>query len=457
MPTVVVVGAGPCGLACAWELRRLGVPDVVVLESAASAGGLSGSTLDANGFTWDRGGHVLFSHYREFDELLAEVLGDDVIEHDRAAYVHVDGRFVPYPLQNNLRHLSRDLAVECLIGLIRAQTTASSSATTFDEWLVAQFGEGLAGCFMHPYNQKVWQIPLNEMSVSWVGERVAVIDWQQALRSILTGVDPEPWGLNATFSFPAAGGIGEIWRRLAALLAETVLYRHPVGGVDPRRRRVSLESGAVLEYEWLVWTAPLDRLINVSTGATSQVRRAADALRHTSVTVVGLGYETPDVEGRSWVYVADKEVPFYRLTTFSRYSPAHVPDGRTDRFCSFMAEIARGGGRRPTASPERHVDRAIRELGLVPADARVVSTHVDDLDHAYPVPTIDRDRALQAIEPWLDRHGILARGRFGTWRYEIGNMDHAVKMGVDAARRIAHGTEEELFAPTGPRGRVAKN
>jgi predicted NAD/FAD-dependent oxidoreductase len=53
--------------------------------------------------------------------------------------------------------------------------------------------------------------------------------------------------------------------------------------------------------------------------------------------------------------------------------------------------------------------------------------------------------ALETIQPWLMERGIYSRGRFGSWRYEIGNMDHAVKMGVDAARRLVRGDEEELW------------
>jgi hypothetical protein len=43
-------------------------------------------------------------------------------------------------------------------------------------------------------------------------------------------------------------------------------------------------------------------------------------------------------------------------------------------------------------------------------------------------------------------HGIYSRGRFGAWRYEMGNMDHAVKMGIDAARHIVTGDTEELWS-----------
>jgi predicted ABC-type sugar transport system permease subunit len=45
----------------------------------------------------------------------------------------------------------------------------------------------------------------------------------------------------------------------------------------------------------------------------------------------------------------------------------------------------------------------------------------------------------------LMERNILSRGRFGSWKYEIGNMDHAVKMGVDAARHLVLGREEEIW------------
>ena len=104
---VVIVGAGPCGIACARELQRLGHHDFVVLERADGPGGLAASVVDQAGFTWDRGGHVVFSHYGEFDRLLEEVMGDDVLRHERSSYVHLGGDWVPYPVQNNLHRMPR--------------------------------------------------------------------------------------------------------------------------------------------------------------------------------------------------------------------------------------------------------------------------------------------------------------------------------------------------------------
>src|SRR5690606_28519701 len=67
---IVILGAGPCGLGAAWRLRELGHGDFQVFEQAAHVGGLA-SSFTGEGFTWDIGGHVMFSHYQYYDDVFA--------------------------------------------------------------------------------------------------------------------------------------------------------------------------------------------------------------------------------------------------------------------------------------------------------------------------------------------------------------------------------------------------
>lgn len=104
---IVILGAGPCGLGAAYRLNELGYKDWQIYEKNNYVGGLAASFKDDKGFTWDIGGHVIFSHYEYFNRLLAKLLGRDYIEHQRKAYIRIMNRWVPYPFQNNIRYLPK--------------------------------------------------------------------------------------------------------------------------------------------------------------------------------------------------------------------------------------------------------------------------------------------------------------------------------------------------------------
>jgi hypothetical protein len=60
----------------------------------------------------------------------------------------------------------------------------------------------------------------------------------------------------------------------------------------------------------------------------------------------------------------------------------------------------------------------------------------------YPVPGLERDAALEEIVPFFEAHGVYPRGRFGLWKYEVGNQDHAFMQGVEVVERLMNGRAE---------------
>jgi protoporphyrinogen oxidase len=443
-PRIVIIGAGPCGLGCARELRRLGHANWLLAEQQDVAGGHAGSVVDPQGFTWDFGGHVVFSHYGEFDTLLEETMGDEVYQHERSSYIRFGNNWVPYPFQNNLRHLPPEPAYECILGLIEAP--GGDSSQDFALWMEATFGGGITHHFMRPYNFKVWATPPERMASNWIAERVSVIDYKRALRSFIFQEDDAAWGPNNMFTFPAVGGTAEIYRRLALKLDDQIQYNREIASVDVERKTVTMSDGTEETYDTLVSTMPIDVLVSKLVHCPDSVRRASEDLEHNGVLVVGIGYESPLKDDKSWMYFPAEDIPFYRATNFAKYSPSNVPDADTGRYCSYMTEIAYS--RYKPESKEglaERVEESLRRAGVIEGDPEVASMHIEDAAYAYPVPTLKRDAALAVIQPWLMHHDIYSRGRFGSWRYEIGNMDHAVKMGVDVARLTVEKTPEEVW------------
>lgn len=84
---------------------------------AEDAGGLACTDETKEGFLFDMGGHVIFSHYQYFDELIDAAIGSgdkswNVLE--RVSYVWMKGRWVAYPFQNNISALPKDDQVTSL-------------------------------------------------------------------------------------------------------------------------------------------------------------------------------------------------------------------------------------------------------------------------------------------------------------------------------------------------------
>lgn len=448
---ILIIGAGPTGIGAAVRLDQVGHPDWQVYERAAEAGGLAGSIRSPAGFTWDIGGHVVFSHYPEFDRFLEQTLGGETLQHERESWIRIFDRWVPYPFQNNIRHLPPEVIVECLLGLARVYGGRPNTAD-FEQWIYSVFGAGIARHFMLPYNRKVWAVPPAKMSAAWIAERVSVVDLERVLRNVVFGKDDISWGPNNKFSFPLHGGTGEIYRRAARRLGERVAYSAEVVEVDTAARTVRLADGRTDTYDVLINTMPLTELVPRLRPARPPLAEAAARLAFSGGYIVGLGLARPYPTTKCWTYYPEASAPFYRLTFFHNYSPNNVPGGDVQRYCALMCETSYSPDKPEdrTTIVERTIAGCIAAGVLAETDReQIVDRFLIDIPYSYPIPTLERDAGLAVLQPALEQLGILSRGRFGAWRYEIGNMDHSFMMGWEAVERALHDAPEKVFHSKG--------
>jgi len=446
---IVIVGAGPVGLGAGYRLHELGCENWAIYEKHNYVGGQSASFIDDCGFTWDVGGHVLFSRYDYFDKLYEVALQGEYLEHVRKSYIRLLDTWVPYPFQNNIRRLPHDALLDCVNGLLDASTRPDSAdAASFEDWIYAVFGDGIASHFMVPYNEKAWVYPLELMSTSWVANSVSVIDTKRVLRNIILDEDDVGWGPNSTFKFPRQGGTGTLFRRLQPFVEEHLHLCKEVVEVHVDDHRMVLADGSSDTYDALLNSSPLDEFVARVLPADAEVLHSAGKLKYNGVLVVGVGLERKIESDMCWIYFPGPNSPFYRVTYLSNYSPHNVPDSDTERYSSIMCEVAYAPGSRlgDTEIVEQTIEGLVTEGLLTERDrGRIVSTYVIDADHAYPIPTLDRDDALRTIQSYLESHDIYSRGRHGAWRYETSSMDHAVMMGVEIVDRLLNGKEEQTW------------
>jgi len=472
---ILILGAGPTGLGAGYRLKELGYDNFLIVDRHPYVGGLAHSFTDKAGFTWDIGGHVMFSHYRYYDACFDKLMGDEFTLNNRESWVRMMDRWVPYPFQNNVRYLPPQAAYECLSGLIKAQTGKGpianpAAATNFGEFIDAVFGEGISKYFMRPYNFKVWAHPPEMMNKQWIGERVAVIDIDRALKNVVLSADDFGWGPNNQFKFPLKGGTGEFYRRFGPHLGLThdgaeqpgskIRLNKKVVSIDLDARRVMFEDGATEGYDTLVSTMPLDILCATILKSGSEaaelarIASVASGLRHSAGYMVGIGLKsrtpgggTPDT--KSWMYFPEDNCPFYRVTYLSNYSPNMTPD--RNNYYSLLCETSESSekptrgdrGRNPDAIIEETIT-GLENAGLLEPGERsnIVSRWCYYADYSYPTPSVDRDQILSVVIPWLEARGVYSRGRFGMWKYEVANTDHTLMQGVEVVNRLLTGEPE---------------
>jgi protoporphyrinogen oxidase len=446
MKRIVILGAGPTGLGAAYRLQELGYEAWDIYEQNDYIGGLAASFTDGKGFTYDVGGHVLFSHYRYYDELVKKLLADNWTEIMRESWIWMMDRFVPYPFQNNIKYLPREQVLECVLGLLKAQREGAASED-FEQWIMATFGEGIAKHFMLPYNFKVWAHPPRLMSKQWMAERVSVVDSERVLTNVILDRDDVSWGPNNRFKYPLHGGTGGIYQAFLPYIERNLHLGKRAACVDFEAKTVEFADGTATEYDVLISSLPLDRLILDGRGAPGSLREITTGLSHSSSYIVGVGVARPTPSQKCWLYFPEPNAPFYRVTYLSNYSPNIAP---ADHFL-LLTETSHSPWK-PEAKTdivERVVDGLISTKLLEDSDrARIVSTYLIDVPYSYPIPTLDRDDALAAIQPFLMERDVYSRGRFGAWLYEIGNMDHSVMQGVEVVDSVLSGTKEVTWKPS---------
>jgi protoporphyrinogen oxidase len=443
---IVILGGGPAGLGAAYRLKELGYKNFHLYERAPYIGGLATSFTDSEGFTWDIGGHVMFSHYKYYDNVFDKLMGDEYQLNMRESWVRMFDRWVPYPFQNNIRYLPEEVAFECLSGLIEAQTTQDpKQAKNFGEFIDAVFGPGISKHFMRPYNFKVWAHPAEMMNKEWIGERVAMIDINRALKNVMLQQDDFGWGPNNQFKFPLYGGTGEFYKRFGPVLEGHYSLSKKAVRINQRSKEILFEDGEIVKYDILISTMPLDILVKdiISADVPDDVRNAAAQLRHSGGFMVGIGIKQPCPSTKSWMYYPEDNCPFYRVTYLSNYSPHMTPD--KDRYYSLLCETSYSEFKPVDGS--RIVEDTIQGLvnsGMITEEDKkdIVSTWVYEADYSYPTPSVERDGILVKVIPYLESHDIYSRGRFGMWKYEVANTDHTLMQGVELIDRLLLGQPE---------------
>ena len=448
---VVVLGAGPAGLAAAYEVIKQGSQSIV-LERSEKVGGIA-RTETYKDYHFDIGGHRFFTKIDQVNKLWHEMLGEDFQKVRRKSRIYYQGRLYNYPLNisNTLLNLGISESLWVILSYFKAQIRPYREEKTFEQWVSNRFGRRLYKTFFKTYTEKLWGIPCRKIQADWASQRIKGLSLVAVISNALFGIKNAK-SLIAEFYYPIKGP-GMMWQQFQKAIesaggtlmlnSEAICMEHKNGRII----NVTYLNGkkrSEIPVEHLISSIPINKLVTIlAPKPADEVLKAAQRLSYRAFIIVVLIIDQQDLFPDQWIYIHNPNVKVGRIQNFKNWSREMVPDPK--KTSVGMEYFCTEGDGLWTMSDDELLGMALREiseLGLTEID-RVIDSFIVRQPGAYPIYDPNYQNNLKVIKSYVESISNLQTiGRNGMHRYN--NMDQSMHVGMLAAQNIS-GAKHDLW------------
>ncbi len=413
MTDVAILGAGIAGLSLAWTLQKQGI-DFLILEKQDYVGGLARS-FRWHGFDCDIAAHRLFSNDQNILQQLLNLT--PMGRHVRRSRIYLGGSWMRDPL--DVIELAANLSIPQRLGVVWDYLFRRKSLPDdcFENYVLRRYGRALYRLFFQPYTEKLFGTPGRDISVHWARQKVR-------LANPLDNFRENTKTKFIYFYYPIHGGYGAISERLYQEVAERVLTRAAVQGLEREDGRIAavtyLKDGQEqrLPVNQVVSTLPLT--------VTARLLGHSLPMHYRKVEAVYLLVNRPLVSENHWTYFVNSDIAVNRMVEFKNMSAVDAPADKT----VLCAEV--------TQDHPDVVARVIADLervGMLHA-SEVLDTHIVRENFAYPIYDRDYDSAVaDAGKIFAACQNLHLLGRAAEFRHR--EVDDNFAAAQETARRVA--------------------
>ena len=410
----IILGAGITGLSAG---VKSGFP---IFEAGGMPGGLCSSYYmrpgaqnrlyekpdDGEAYRFEfGGGHWIFGCSSELSNFLNKFVALKEYTRRSSVYFRQKNIYVPFPIQNNLRNLNRDIADRSLSEMGGEKRTF----LTMKDWLRENFGPTLCDLFFFPFHERY---------TAGLFDRIAPQDTYKSpvdLSLVLKGASEKvsQVGYNVSFLYPK-GGLNLLTSKFSEKC--DIRYNKSANRIDPHHKVLSFEDSTWIPYDRIISTLPLNQTVKIS-----GIELDAEPDPFTSVLVLNIGAERgPQCPDDHWLYIPDSGSGFYRIGFYTNVDPSFLPlsNRETNDKVGIYVEKAYPGGKKPSDSEiQEYVDHVLKELQDWNFIGNVEVSDYTWIEVAYTWSGPNSEWKQKALKA-LENHNILQIGRYGRWTFQ---------------------------------------
>ena len=402
MEKVAILGAGAAGLSAGFYLSKQGIP-FQIFEKETYIGGLARS-FNWHGFDCDFAAHRFYTNDEEVLRAAFQLV--PMLRHYRRSKLYVKGSWLNDPI--NPAELARVIPLSEALRMARelaAPDADTRQARSFQDYILAKYGQYMFEAFFRPYTEKMFGIPSDQISVLWAEKKTRLVN-------PFKRTDVRSKRFFSYFYYPIRGGYGSISHALYEPIAAQVHLGCQVSAILTTNGRVSgieyLEGGKphTFECDTIISTLPLP--------TTAHLAGFDASLRYNKVDAVYLWVDKPFASPYHWVYFIDENICINRMVEFKQMSPYNSPEETT----VLCAEVTQ-----KVLDPAGQVIADLERTGFL-EPGKVKDTLVIREPYSYPVYEVGYEKTVQAVTDQLSEiDGLYLFGRNAEFtHYEVDDL-----------------------------------
>lgn len=315
--------------------------------------------------------------------------------------------YVPYPIQNNLSYLGKDIASKVISEI---ENSTDTIPNTMEDWLEKSFGKTLLNMFFAPFH---------ELYTAGLWTKIAPQDAYkspvniEAVKKGAFGEKAEAAGYNVKYLYPLEG-----LNTLAGRMSKrcNIKYSKKVTEINLKKSEILFSDGSGDKYDKLFSTLPLNKALDFS---GLRVDEKHDD--YTSVLVLNIGATKGDkCPDDHWLYIPDSRSKLHRVGFYSNVDNSFLPlSSRKDMDrVSIYVERAYPNGKKPSEDEintySESVVNELKEWKFI-SDAETVHPTWIEVAYTWSKPGSNwRNIALELLE----KENVLQVGRYGRWQFQ---------------------------------------
>lgn len=414
---IAVIGAGISGLSIAQLLNK--EHEVKLFEKAKEPGGLIKCERINDCLFHKVGGHVFNSKNEKVLNWFWNFFDRDkeFIKAKRNAKILINNSIIGYPIENYIYSFEKSTTSKIISELLQLQQQAvlpPFKFENFESFLINNFGNTLYHLYFKPYNEKIWQVDLQTVSMEWLEAKLPMPNLKEILLNNITR-EEEANMVHSWFYYAKEGGSQFIVDRFKQGLNIETEYN--VIDIEVKTEKLIVNNHK--QFDKVIYCGDIrqlphncKQLLIENNADVSYIEQ----LRSNGTSNIFCETDETDI---SWLYIPESFTKAHRIIYTGNFSDTNNR-GSYRKTC--VVEF----------SGEVKYEVMVEEIKKLPGNLKPLACNYES--NSYVIQDKRTRGEIAAAKKVLEKHGIYLLGRFAEWEYY--NMDKAIEAAFELTMKI---------------------